>query len=140
MAKYLLTFIIFIVSLSIFAQSPSTGNINVVVTGLKADTGVARIGLVNNEADLMNDDATPFMGAAQTIVSGSTSYMFKNVPYGIYVIKVFHDEDNSGKLKKGMFGIPKEEYGFSNNVYSKSFKKASFDLNQPNVELNIKVK
>ncbi len=37
------------------------------------------------------------------------------LPPGEYAIKLFHDEDNSGVLKKGFGGRPKEGVGFSNN-------------------------
>ncbi|GAB2595405.1 DUF2141 domain-containing protein [Spirosoma areae] len=38
-----------------------------------------------------------------------------SVEPGEYAIAVFHDENGNGKMDKGIFGIPKEPYGLSNN-------------------------
>ena len=50
---------------------------------------------------------------------------------GIIAIVVYHDEDNDGKLKTGLFWRPKEGFAFSNNYTPKGppkFKKASIEL------------
>ncbi len=41
---------------------------------------------------------------------------FENLPDGEYAIKMFQDENDNNKLDFNMVGIPKEGYGFSNNV------------------------
>lgn len=48
------------------------------------------------------------------------------LPKGEYAIKAFHDVNSNGKLDTNPFGIPKEPYGFSNNVRG-SFGPPSFD-------------
>ncbi len=40
----------------------------------------------------------------------------KDLQSGKYAVKVFQDVNNNGKLDTGMFGIPKEPWGLSNNV------------------------
>ncbi len=64
---------------------------------------------------------------------GQATATLQNVPYGEYAIKLFHDEDNSGRFLTNAFGIPKVEYGFSNNAHGlfgpASFGKAKFQLN-----------
>jgi uncharacterized protein (DUF2141 family) len=35
---------------------------------------------------------------------------------GSYAIRVFHDQNSNGKLDTNLIGIPKERFGFSNNV------------------------
>ncbi|MFY7900083.1 MAG: DUF2141 domain-containing protein [Chitinophagaceae bacterium] len=52
--------------------------------------------------------------------------VFKNIPKGKYAIAVFVDENDNYKLDKNVFGIPKEKYGFSNNVLP-SLRPATFD-------------
>jgi len=42
--------------------------------------------------------------------------VFFSVEPGDYAIAVYHDENDNGKMDKRLFGIPKEPYGFSNNV------------------------
>jgi len=54
------------------------------------------------------------------------------LPSGTYAVGVFHDVDGNGALSKSFFGIPKEPFGFSNNVKGHfgppSFMEASFSL------------
>lgn len=38
---------------------------------------------------------------------------------GRYALAAYHDEDDDDKLKKNLFGIPTEAYGFSNNPRAK---------------------
>jgi uncharacterized protein (DUF2141 family) len=44
-----------------------------------------------------------------------TACVFHDVPPGAYMISAVHDENDDGKLDKGLFGMPKEGYGVSNN-------------------------
>jgi uncharacterized protein (DUF2141 family) len=52
----------------------------------------------------------------EPIVNQQVAVSFADLSSGKYAVKVFHDENNNGKMDTGMFGIPKEKYGFSNNV------------------------
>ena len=38
------------------------------------------------------------------------------VPDGIVAIAVFHDTNGNGAVDEGFLGIPKEQYGFTNNA------------------------
>lgn len=54
------------------------------------------------------------------------------LPEGRYAIKAFHDVNDNGEFDFNMFGIPKEPYGFSNNVMgtmgAPKFEQAAFDV------------
>ena len=84
------------------------GNITVTITGLKTDKGNIVLALVNSKESFDSEEIKPFLGATAQVKEGSATYTFKNVPYGEYAIKIFHDENGSGKLEYGLFGIPKE--------------------------------
>jgi uncharacterized protein (DUF2141 family) len=102
------------------AAAESAGNLNVTVRGANNDKGVIRIAVYNNKdayaADKDNTATGSFRKEAVLLKDNSANSTFKDVPYGQYAIKLFHDEDNSGKFYTGMFGIPKVQYGFSNNA------------------------
>lgn len=70
--------------------------------------------------------------------------LFENVKPGIYAVAVFFDTDNDGKLDTNLLGIPKERYGFSNNVYptfrAANFKEASFPVNDNNRRQTIRLR
>jgi len=78
------------------------------------------------------------------IKSGEATETFKDLPYGEYAIKFFHDEDKSGKFTTGRFGLPKVEYGFSNNAYGlrspPPFDKAKFDFSSMSLKMELKAK
>lgn len=40
----------------------------------------------------------------------------KNIQPGTYGLRFYHDENENGKLDANRFGIPSENYGFSNNA------------------------
>ena len=54
------------------------------------------------------------------------------VKQGTYGIKIFIDKNNNNKFDFNIVGIPKEQYGFSNDASAllgpPSFQNASFDL------------
>ena len=62
---------------------------------------------------------------------------------GVYAIKVLVDNNDNGKIDLNFFGIPKEQFGFSNNVRGilgvPKFEKASFKLNS-NKKIEIKLR
>ncbi|MDH3210362.1 MAG: DUF2141 domain-containing protein [Burkholderiaceae bacterium] len=51
---------------------------------------------------------------------------------GTYAVSVYYDQDGNGKLNTGLFGIPTELVGFSNNAEGlfgpPSFEKAAFSV------------
>jgi uncharacterized protein (DUF2141 family) len=76
------------------------------------------------------DDAQPFEadrgdegGAAPGIIEGpiepvepgSVTYRYE-LPAGTYAIGIFHDANLNNRLDNFFFGIPREQYGFSNNA------------------------
>lgn len=136
MKNTLLLSFLLICTLNAFADI-NRGNITVTITGLKTDKGNIILALVNSKESFDSEDIKPFVGAVVQIKDGSATYTFKNVPYGEYAIKFFHDKNGSGKLEYGLFGIPNEQYGFSNNVHAKNYKKAQFEFNQPELTLTI---
>jgi uncharacterized protein (DUF2141 family) len=69
--------------------------------------------------------------------------IFRDVPPGVYAVSVLHDENMNGKLDKGLFGIPQEGYGASNNPGKKMraprFDEAKFSLSAPEQTIEIKL-
>ncbi len=54
-------------------------------------------------------------GTVEKIGKGAYRGSFE-IPPGTYAIGVYIDENENGKLDTNFFGIPKEQYGFSNNT------------------------
>jgi uncharacterized protein (DUF2141 family) len=54
-------------------------------------------------------------GAVAPIKNGQATCVFNAVPAGTYAVAVFHAEHNETQMETGLFGKPKQGYGFSNN-------------------------
>lgn len=134
--------IVFLIPAVLLATSEQTGNIQLTITGFENTKGLAKIALVNSEKNY--DAKKPFKGYDCKIVSNQVIKTLPSLPYGEYAIKVFHDENDNDKLDTKIFGIPSESYGFSNNVRGKfgppDFKEARFELNRPEVTMEIEVR
>ena len=65
------------------------------------------------------------------------------LPFGEYAITLFVDFNGNKKIDKNFLGIPKEPYGFSNNVIGNmsapTFDKAKFLISGPTTQ-NIKLR
>ena len=61
----------------------------------------------------------------ERVSKGSYQRSF-DIPPGTYAVKLHIDENENGKLDTNFLGIPKEQYGISNNILLLNFKRASF--------------
>tara|TARA_B100000700_G_scaffold184046_1_gene202964 strand:- start:5058 stop:5495 length:438 start_codon:yes stop_codon:yes gene_type:complete len=80
----------------------------------------------------------------ETFIDLKESHEFViNLPQGIYAIALFVDSNKNLKIDKNFLGIPKEQFGFSNNAMGKlsapSFEQAKFTV-EGNTLQNIKLK
>ena len=66
---------------------------------------------------------------------------FEDIPPGTYALAVIHDENMNGKLDTNWLGIPKEDYGFSNDAKglfgAPSYPAASFQYDGGILDLTI---
>ena len=66
---------------------------------------------------------------------------FEDIAPGTYALAVIHDENMNGRLDTNWLGIPKEGYGFSNDVKAvrgaPSFSDASFSYDGQNLNFTI---
>ena len=137
-----LTLIILLLS-SFQNQKKETYNLTIEVKELRNSTGTVLFALYNREDAFPDEHYKKYLKKLTgKIVKGSSSVTFENLPAGKYAVNILHDEDNDGKIKKGMI-LPKEGIGFSNfqsiGFSNKpSFRKASFDL-QSDKTVKIKI-
>lgn len=93
------------------AAAPATA-IEVVVSNVRNARGRVHVDICHRETFL---DECPWWGEAPA-VKGVTVVVVHNVPPGRYAAQGFHDENGNGKVDRGLFGIPKEGVGFSNDA------------------------
>ena len=114
------------------------------ITNLKKVKGRLYIGWYNDATTFLKYSKTVYRDKIEVNNQTEINVLFKNIPKGKYAIAVFLDENDNYRLDKNFLGIPKEKYGFSNNVLpafrSATFEEAAFELKQQDAELIIKLK
>ncbi|WP_350117658.1 DUF2141 domain-containing protein [Imperialibacter sp.] len=94
-------------------QSDSSGTLTVEIKGIKNVKGDIRVALYDLKENFLTDRL--YKGRVEKVNGESVRVQFTNLPFGSYAVSVFHDENENGKLDTGLFGIPKEPYGFGND-------------------------
>lgn len=106
-------------------------DLQIYIKNIKSNKGDIIVGLYNNKKDFTKK---VYKNQVVKAKKGEVKAVFKNLPNGTYAIAILHDENSNGKMDFNLLGIPKEDYGFSNNakgvLSAPSFKKASFKINK----------
>jgi uncharacterized protein (DUF2141 family) len=127
------------------AQSPTLGDITVVITNLRNAEGEILISLYDKAEGFPKDrEAIIRSAAVAPDASGQVTIVFEDLPHGDYAIAVLHDEDISQDMTFGAFHLPKEGYCFSNNVKVRfrppKFKKTKFTLDGDDVTQTLRMR
>lgn len=141
--KILLSFLTILMLSSFSDQKQETCSLTIDVSELRNSEGTVQFALYNRE-DAFPDEHYKkyFKKLTGKIVNGASTVTFKNLPEGKYAVSILHDENNDGKIKKGII-LPKEGIGFSNFrsigfSNRPTFSKASFSvLNDKKIKVNI---
>lgn len=140
--KLSISIIIIFLSLHCFGQQ---GNLLIHIDGIRNTKGNVLMSIYNQKEKFMADPKTKaFYNAVGKIENREATFVIKNVPFGQYAITLLHDENKNDKMDKNLLGIPKEGYGFSNNVTLKfgppSYEESTFDLNKKEQKIQITMK
>lgn len=142
-AFLIISSVFLMIPLSIHCQSNENiyGDLTIIISELKNDKGDIKIGLFNSEGS-WNSKNEKFKGAIIKIKNKRSEWVIKNIPYGEYAIKFFHDENGDDRINTNFLGIPIETYGFYMSGISKyippSFNKAKFMFKSKNMTIIIK--
>ena len=98
---------------SIGAAAPPTGVLQVQISNVRNAKGRVHIDICP-QAQFLKDNC-PYSGNAPA-QAGVTIVTARGIPAGRYAVQVFHDENNNGEVDRGLFGMPKEGVGFSNDA------------------------
>lgn len=94
------------------AGTARAATLEVAVTGVRNDRGHLHIEVCPRE--LFLGDCT--IVARAPAHPGTTLVKVDGVAPGIYAVQAYHDENDNGRVDRGLFGIPKEGVGFSNDA------------------------
>ena len=119
------------------------GGVSIEVNGFHSQAGKVMIALAASKEEYDNDQNT-FRQTEFRINNGQVIWNITNLPPGEYAIKLYHDENDNGKLDTNFFGIPKEDIGFSNNASARfgapAYKEVKFQVIDNLVKQTIQIK
>jgi uncharacterized protein (DUF2141 family) len=123
-----------------FAQENENQNLTVNVSNLNSNDGKVFIAIYDSEDSFLNKG---FKSYVTKIENNSCSVTFENIPSGNYAISLYHDENDNNKMDSNFMGIPKEDYGCSNNAKGfmgpPKWEDAKFEINNKPVIQNIQL-
>jgi uncharacterized protein (DUF2141 family) len=132
--------------LTAFFMNPANGkkgNLLLEVRGITEITGSLQIGIYNT-AEGFSSKETIYIGKVIAVKGTTMVVEIPDLPHGTYAIAAYHDKNQNGKLDKGLFGIPTETYGFSNNARGTfgppDFNDAKFEFNATTSKIAVELK
>ena len=119
------------------ATSDEGVTITVTVDKIKNNTGKVLFALYTEKTFMKTK---PIQATGSTIEGNKVTVTFTNVPKGAYAITCVHDENDNGQMDFEDNGMPKEDYGISNNPMSygpPEFESSKFMVKDKDVSLSI---
>ena len=119
----------FSLSLVLFAFQLSAATLDIEVQGITKG-GILNLEISSSKETFESDEGDTGVAARiqERVSKGSYQRSF-DIPPGTYAVKLHIDENENGELDTNFLGIPKEQYGISNNTLFLNFDAASFSLN-----------
>ena len=124
-----------------YSQSKKTSlTLTIEVASFENTKGVLRVCITDKKDDFLKSCT---FSKTVVVKDEAVSLKIENMEKGNYAVSVYHDENNNDILETtGLFGIPIEPYGFSNNpsmTFGPSFKKSVFKMtSDKNISIRLK--
>ena len=83
------------------------------ISGLNSNKGTLLVAVYDQKEAFLKKQ---FIGNTVKIKNKKSIITFKNLPKGEYAVSFLHDENDNKKMDTNFFGVPKEDYGCSNNA------------------------
>ncbi len=122
----------FIGSLSmiiLLSQSVHAADLTVNISDIEQGKGHVLVALYQGDENYKTDKSSK--ASKVKAKNKEETVVFKDLADGEYAIKMYQDENDNDQLDFNMMGIPKEGYGFSNNVGmfgAPEYKEAKFTV------------
>ncbi|WBL27091.1 DUF2141 domain-containing protein [Zunongwangia sp. HGR-M22] len=89
----------------------ATGSITVEIENISSDKGKISYGLYTEDTFMKN----PKYSKTAKIKDGKSTVTFDKIPEGEYAVICYHDKNDNDQMDFETNGMPKEDYGMSNN-------------------------
>ena len=99
----------------ILPSMSAAADLAVEVLGVRSNDGVVHFGLYDSPETFPTKDGR-LDGTRKAISENRAVYVFKGLKPGPYALAVYHDENANGEFDQILFGLPVEDFGFSNGA------------------------
>lgn len=125
------------------AASSAKGRLVVVFEGMDGNSGSIVCSLIDAPEQYLSKQHRPRLDGNLAIVEGKATWTIEDLAFGNYVISAYHDANANGVLDSGLFGIPVEDYGFSNDARGAfgppDYEDAEFEFGRSGQTLTIRI-
>lgn len=127
----LITWVILLfVSFGFTKEDKHTLTVN--IENIKTDEGYVLLILFKGEDGFPSDSDKAFAYDGCPVKGNQACLVFKDLPSGTYAIAALHDANSNGKMDTNLLGIPKEDFGASNDAIARfgppKYKDAKFEV------------
>lgn len=91
-----------------------TATLVIELNGMKRDEGALVYAVWSGPSGWLEEGAV--RDGAVPVENGASTVVLSGLPYGEYAVSAYHDRNGNGRLDTGLFGIPKEPIGTSNDA------------------------
>ncbi len=113
------------------------------ITGIRSDTGLVRLAVCDHKDQFPKDPSRTYAFDKHLLEEGILRITLIDLPPGIYSISVLDDEDGNDKMKYNLLRMPKEGFGFSNNIKprfkSPPYEKCTIQVGEGETHLEIEI-
>ena len=122
--------------------SPGAAELRVTVTGLSSARGDVHFAVYAKPEHFPGREGRVAKGATAATAEGAST-IFPGLAPGTYAVAVYHDENRNNEFDQTIFGIPLEDYGFSNGATvffgPPDFAEAAFTLKPGGTAITIRL-
>jgi uncharacterized protein (DUF2141 family) len=124
------------------APATKTCTLTILVDGMNSSEGNLGVLLFNSPKGWAEDRTAALRDIAVPAEKGTQILKIPDLPPGRYAVALIHDLNKNHKLDKNFIGVPKEQWGMSNNphatIKAPPIEKAMFTLDN-DLEIHIKL-
>lgn len=94
--------------------------LTVTVEGLASQEGNVCFKVFSGSQGFPNEDDNAVVKSCMAIAEMPLSVTFEDLTVGNYAVAIYHDANGDEMLNRGLFGMPTEGYGFSNDAIART--------------------
>ncbi len=132
-------FILVTIFTSLFSNE--NPQLTIKISNIEKVQGNIKIGIFNSETNFLKEGFA-IKNYYIKVEKNTATITISDLPKGEYAVSMYHDENSDNICNRNLVGIPKEAYGFSNNVKpvlsAPTFNECKFSFHESKT-INIKL-